>query len=119
VLLQGTLLIPSLSTPFKGTNKGLFSGVNSCMNQKVSRSKERFSTSRVLTDVRFLSLVMSSAVVYQIALGSEFSEASILFASEQFGFVWRNIEATKFKQILRHNVACGSKDFECHGELRM
>jgi hypothetical protein len=111
-------LIPSFSAAFKGANKGLFSGMNSGVNQKVSRSKERFSTARKLADMRLLSLMMSSAVVNQVALGSELSETSILFASEQFGFAWRNIEATKFQQILRHNVASCSKDFECHGEIQ-
>jgi len=68
MLFQCTLLIPTLAATLKGANKGLLSSVDSGVNQKVCGSQEGFSATGELTRMRLSSLMVSSAVVNQVAL---------------------------------------------------
>jgi len=85
VLLQSRLLIPSLSTGFEGTNKGLLSSVDSSMNEQVSRSQKGLSASMEGADVRLTSLVVSAMVINEIPLASKFSTAMVVIALESLG----------------------------------
>jgi len=82
VLLQSRLLIPSLSTGFKGANKGLLSSMDSSMNEQVSRSQKGLSASMEGADVRLATLVVSAMVINKIPLASKFSTAMVIIALE-------------------------------------
>jgi len=68
VLLECTLLIPALSATLKGADEGLLSSVDSGVNQKMCWSQEGFSAARELTSMWLPALVVTSAVIHQVAL---------------------------------------------------
>jgi len=68
VLLESTLLIPALSATLKGADEGLLSSVDSSVNQEMCWSQEGFSAAGELTRVWLPSLVVTSAVIDQVAL---------------------------------------------------
>jgi len=115
VLLQGTLLIPSLAASVKWAYEGLLASVDASVDQEMSWAKEGLSTSGVVADMGFSSLMVSLAVVNKVPLRGELPVASRLLASEGLWLVivhcLVNIEATLFHDFLMfHGEHSGSEN---------
>jgi len=82
VLLQSTLLIPSLATFRKRAHKRLLSRVDASVDLQMGRSKERLIASLMGTDVGLRTLMMSTKVIDKIAFGCEFSVARLCLTTK-------------------------------------
>ena len=99
VLLQSTFLIPSFATAFEFTDERFLSCVDPGVDQQMSWSKEGLSTSWFCTDVGFASLMMATAVVDEVSLGSEGTNTS---KWTRKGFVHSHeISSHAFFQVIR------------------
>ena len=84
MLLQSALLIPALSTTRVFAHKRLLASMCSLMDDLMSRTEEAFATMRITADVGFASLMMTSKVVYKVALGRKCSTTIGVGAHELF-----------------------------------
>jgi len=105
MLLQCTLLVPSLSTTFISTDKWFLACVNSRVDDQVGRSKKGFSTSFKSANVWFGALVVSPTMINQISLWSEVSSTldnrtpeRTMVPFNTFGFFFLSLVEVFFRQ---------------------
>jgi len=87
VLLEGRLLIPTLSTSDVLTNERLFAGVDAEMNGQMCRTKKTLSTLRIRANVRLTSSVVTTEMINQIAFGGKQTSAISMGTCERAFFI--------------------------------